>query len=65
MSFGSNPNKGVGHCRRCGRELTDPKSIKKGIGPECEKNEQLHGKPIEPAKLREIIQKDDIWFWIK
>lgn len=26
-------------CRRCGRELTDPKSIKKGIGPICEKKE--------------------------
>lgn len=24
-------------CKRCGRRLTDPKSIKKGVGPKCEK----------------------------
>jgi hypothetical protein len=24
-----------GHCRRCGRKLTDPHSIDLGIGPEC------------------------------
>lgn len=23
------------HCRRCGRELTNPESVKNGIGPEC------------------------------
>lgn len=27
-----------GKCCKCGRLLTNPESIKKGIGPECEKN---------------------------
>ena len=26
-------------CRICGKELSNPMSIKKGIGPECEKKE--------------------------
>lgn len=26
---------GVGFCRRCGRELTDPESVDRGYGPEC------------------------------
>jgi len=29
----------MGFCRRCGRELTDPKSIAAGIGPDCAKHE--------------------------
>ncbi len=40
-------------CRRCGRELTDPESIKRGIGPECIKKGDLHkgngGKPSDAA----------------
>jgi hypothetical protein len=28
-------------CRMCGRELTNPESIKKGIGPECESNQRM------------------------
>ena len=27
----------VGRCKRCGRGLTDPRSVKRGIGPECER----------------------------
>lgn len=27
--------KAAGRCRVCGRELTDPASIKAGIGPDC------------------------------
>lgn len=27
-------------CIRCGRELTDPESVKLGIGPECAKKEE-------------------------
>jgi len=30
-------------CRRCGRLLTDPRSIERGIGPACEKKEVKHG----------------------
>jgi len=26
---------GVGHCARCGRTLTDPTSLARGLGPEC------------------------------
>jgi hypothetical protein len=25
----------AGRCRRCGRLLTDPVSVERGIGPEC------------------------------
>ena len=25
----------VGRCRRCGRTLTDPDSLSRGIGPDC------------------------------
>ena len=28
----------TGHCACCGRELTDPKSVELGIGPDCKKN---------------------------
>lgn len=27
-----------GHCRRCGRTLTDPESIERGLGSECVKS---------------------------
>jgi hypothetical protein len=27
----------TGHCIRCGRALTDPKSVQDSIGPECRK----------------------------
>ena len=27
-----------GHCRVCGRELTDPESLSSGIGPICAKS---------------------------
>ena len=26
---------GDGRCRRCGRALTDPVSVERGVGPEC------------------------------
>ena len=29
------------NCRFCGRELTDPVSVERGIGPECLRNLQL------------------------
>ena len=28
----------IGRCGKCGRQLTDPESIKRGIGPECYRN---------------------------
>lgn len=34
------PGKPVGICRQCGRVLTDLKSIKAGIGPECAEKEK-------------------------
>jgi hypothetical protein len=38
MLHGEQPQKkfnGVGHCKRCGRKLTDPKSVMRGYGPKC------------------------------
>lgn len=33
-------------CRRCGRSLEDPESVKRGIGPECWKEERaVEGSP--------------------
>ncbi|MGB9815476.1 MAG: DUF6011 domain-containing protein [Thermoplasmata archaeon] len=35
---------GVGHCKRCGRKLTDPKSVMRGYGPKCwEKMQGIRG----------------------
>lgn len=28
-------------CNRCGKELTDPVSVRRGIGPECWKKRNL------------------------
>lgn len=33
----------AGKCCRCGRKLTDPESIKRGIGPECVKHSYFVG----------------------
>jgi hypothetical protein len=38
-------------CYRCGRELTDPASIKAGIGPEC--------KAKEDVEIDQIIETED------
>lgn len=35
------------NCRRCGRKLTDPESIAKGIGPVCEGKEELELKGVK------------------
>lgn len=29
-----------GLCRRCGRQLTDPVSVARGVGPECVRHER-------------------------
>lgn len=31
----------AGCCRRCGRTLTDPLSVARGVGPECVKKVRL------------------------
>lgn len=31
----------IGRCRRCGRGLTDPDSVKRGIGPDCDRKRRL------------------------
>lgn len=31
---------GAGRCSRCGRELSDPRSVQRGIGPECVKRQE-------------------------
>lgn len=36
----------VGRCRRCGRTLTDRRSVERGIGPDCEQEERaVEGSP--------------------
>ena len=30
----------AGRCRRCGRTLTDPDSVSRGIGPDCASKEE-------------------------
>lgn len=37
LKCSQNYGKQTGECGKCHRELTDPKSIEKGIGPVCEK----------------------------
>jgi hypothetical protein len=37
----------VVHCARCGKELTDPESKVRGIGPECLEKEQANGEDTE------------------
>jgi len=42
-------------CKRCGRALTSPESIKRGYGPRCFKITQLQEKNI--VQSQELIQK--------
>lgn len=35
MTTSGNPLPDTVHCRHCGRRLTDPKSVRRGYGPEC------------------------------
>ena len=51
-------------CRRCGRELTDPKSISIGVGPKCLKKElekaieaSHHFKMEAPTKTVNTLDK--------
>lgn len=43
------PGKPVNFCTHCGRTLTDPESVKKGIGPECE-GRAARGEPPKKRK---------------
>lgn len=38
-----------GHCGMCGRELTDPISIKEGFGPECRSKRLRHSFAVSRA----------------
>lgn len=46
----------VHKCRKCGKKLTDPESIKRGYGPECWY--QLTGHHIDETK-RHSAQEDE------
>lgn len=39
-------------CRKCGKKLTDPESIKRGFGPECWY--QLTGQYIDKTKRHSV-----------
>lgn len=43
-----------GCCCRCGRTLTTPESIERGIGPECWERYRATLPPIEPSPLNSI-----------
>ena len=46
-------------CKRCGRALTSPESIKRGYGPKCFKITQLQEKSQE-VKIQNEVQKIEI-----
>lgn len=44
---------GEQRCRECGRKMTDPESIARGIGPECFNRKDTHAtRPASRARLR-------------
>jgi hypothetical protein len=55
----------AGRCKRCGRTLTDPASIERGVGPECLKREEpmtqpaphpaIPADPDRPAGLGDLV----------
>ena len=49
---------GLGKCRVCGRPLSDPNSIQKGIGPDCEKRLGLVRSRLEKGMTRAKIARD-------
>jgi hypothetical protein len=40
----------LGHCCKCGKELTDPRSRWYGIGPDCEKRNANHIRLVDESK---------------
>jgi len=49
---------GFSWCRRCGRTLTDPESVAKGIGPECEQVETMEIKERYQAIADEYVDRE-------
>lgn len=49
-----------GHCARCGRALTDPRSVAAGIGPKCAKRIAAQAKVIvathKPAQVAKAVE---------
>jgi hypothetical protein len=41
----------ITHCRRCGQMLTDPASIRNGIGPECQEREADRAAALAPFTI--------------
>lgn len=53
-----------GKCLRCGKPLSDPKSMKRGYGPVCAKKLGLTGEVLEQAKeddVKPVGLKGDIF----
>ena len=47
----------VHKCRKCGKKLTDPESIRRGFGPECWY--QLTGHHTDKTKQNPIPEDDE------
>jgi hypothetical protein len=57
----SDTKKPVGSCARCGRRLTDPGSVKRGLGPDCwaKSNGDIHEKDLG-ATPEEWARREDL-----
>lgn len=49
------------HCKKCGRKLTDPRSIKRQCGPICWKKLEVHDIQVEVLEKKEV--KEDYNFF--
>jgi hypothetical protein len=45
----------AGRCKMCGRTLTDPASLRGGIGPECRRKAGPDETPAIPATLQNPV----------
>lgn len=52
----------VGKCGRCGRALTVPESIERGIGPECERIMESHGTYHSQNSFPKVVEHPEILF---
>jgi hypothetical protein len=46
------------HCGRCGRQLTHPESIDRGVGPECQKYINHEKEPVIIELMHEMVGYD-------